>query len=100
MPFVDANHDTDNWYARDKAWNGNNKRAYRIYCALELNLRIRPKKWPKRPKPDMLTAPDGPNQIWSMDFMADQLAVGRPFRDLNVLDDFNRKGWGLRSTSR
>jgi hypothetical protein len=25
-----------------------------------------------------------------MDFMADQLADGRPIRTLNVLDDFNR----------
>ena len=34
-------------------------------------------------------------QIWSMDFMADQLANGQSFRTLNVLDDFNREGLGI-----
>jgi putative transposase len=32
--------------------------------------------------------------------MQDQLADGRSFRTLNVLDDFNREGWALRWTSR
>ncbi|PSL17598.1 hypothetical protein CLV88_11645 [Shimia abyssi] len=30
-----------------------------------------------------------------MDFMADQLADGRSFRTLNVLDDFNRQGLAI-----
>lgn len=30
-----------------------------------------------------------------MDFMADQLADGRAFRTLNVLDDFNREGLAI-----
>ena len=38
---------------------------------------------------------DAPNQTWSMDFMADQLADGRSFRTLNVLDDLNREGLGI-----
>ena len=33
--------------------------------------------------------------MWSMDFVADQLADGRSFRALNVLDDFNREGLGI-----
>ena len=39
--------------------------------------------------------PDTPNHMWSMDFMADQLADGWPFQALNVLDDFNRQGPGI-----
>ncbi|KIM00784.1 Mobile element protein [Paramagnetospirillum magnetotacticum MS-1] len=39
--------------------------------------------------------PDVPNQVWSMDFMADRLEDGRAFRLLNVLDDFNREGLGI-----
>jgi hypothetical protein len=30
--------------------------------------------------------PTGPNQVWSMDFVADQLADGRRFRSLTVVD--------------
>lgn len=73
----------------------NHKRVHRIYCALELNLRIKPRKRLKREKPDVLAVPDAPNMTWSMDFMADRLGDGRAFRLLNVLDDFNREGLGI-----
>jgi putative transposase len=75
-----------------QGYGWNHKRVYRIYCELELNLRIKPKKRLKRDKPEPLTVPDRPNETWSMDFMADQLADGRSIRTLNVLDDFNREG--------
>ena len=67
----------------------------RIYCELELNLRIKPRKRLKRDKPDALAVPDAPNMTWSMDFMADRLGDGRAFRLLTVLDDFNREGLGI-----
>ena len=73
----------------------NHKRVYRIYCELELNLRIKPRKRLKRDKPEALAVPDAPNVTWSMDFMADRLGDGRAFRLLNVLDDFNREGLGI-----
>jgi putative transposase len=75
------------------AWN--HKRVYRIYRELELNLRIKPRRRLKREKPEELAVPEAPNRVWSMDFMADRLADGRPFRLLNVLDDFNREGLGI-----
>jgi len=53
---------------------------------------IRPKKRLKRDKPEPLAVPDSPNETWSMDFMADQLADSRSIRTQNVLDDFNREG--------
>lgn len=73
----------------------NHKRVHRIYCALELNLRIKPRRRIKREKPEELSVPEAPNTVWSMDFMADRLADGRQFRLLNVLDDFNREGLGV-----
>ena len=76
-----------------RLWN--HKRVYRIYCELELNLRIKSRKRLKRDKPDALAVPDAPNMTWSMDFMADRLGDGRAFRLLNVLDDFNREGLGI-----
>ena len=42
------------------------KRVYRIYCELELNLRIKPKKRLKRDKPEPLVVPDVPNDTWSI----------------------------------
>jgi putative transposase len=69
--------------------------VYRIYCDLELKLRIKPKKRLKREKPEPLTVPEKPNETWSMDFMADQLADGRSVRTLNVLDDFNHEGLAI-----
>ncbi len=78
-----------------KGFQWNHKRVYRIYKELELNLRIRPKRRLQREKPVPLSVPDAPNQIWSMDFMHDQLSDGRSFRLFNVIDDFNREGLGI-----
>jgi putative transposase len=73
----------------------NHKRVRRIYCELELNLRIKPKKRLVREVPEPLAVPERPNEMWSMDFMADQLSDGISFRTLNVLDDFNREGLAI-----
>jgi putative transposase len=62
-----------------KGLKWNHKRVRRIYCDLELNLRIKPRKLLKRERPDPLSVPDQPNQVWSMDFMSDQLWNGKPF---------------------
>ncbi len=83
-------------YLRNVQGHGwNHKRVYRIYRELELNLRIKPRKRLKREKPDELAVPETPNEVWSMDFMADRLGDGRQFRLLNILDDFNREGLGI-----
>jgi putative transposase len=74
-----------------KGFGWNHKRVYRIYRALELNLRIKPRKRLVRAKPEPLAVPDQPNQCWSMDFMHDQLSDGRSVRLFNVIDDFNRE---------
>ena len=78
-----------------KGFGWNHKRVYRIYCELELNLRIKPKKRLKREKPEPLAVPEKPNQTWSMDFMHDQLVDGRRYRLFNVIDDCNREGLGI-----
>lgn len=78
-----------------KGYRWNHKRVYRIYRELELNLRIKPKKRIEREKPEPLSVPEAINEVWSMDFMHDQLSDGRSFRLFNVLDDFNREGLGI-----
>ena len=57
-----------------------------------MNLRIKPKKRIKRSKPEPLTVATRPNQVWSMDFMHDNLSNGKKYRLLNVIDDYNREG--------
>jgi putative transposase len=78
-----------------KGYQWNHKRVDRIYRALELNLRINPKKRLCREKPEALTVPEGINDVLPLDFMHDQLVDRRPFRLLNVIDDFNREALGI-----
>ena len=78
-----------------KRFGWNHKRVYRIYRELELNLRIKPRKRLVREKPESLAVPQRSNQVWSMDFMHDQLEDGRSFRLFNVIDDFNREALGI-----
>ena len=49
-----------------QGYGWNHKRVYRIYCELELNLRIKPKKRLKRDKPEPLAVPERPNETWSI----------------------------------
>jgi putative transposase len=76
-----------------QVWN--HKRVYRIYCALALNLRIKPKRRLVREKPQPLAAPQAINEVWSMDFMFDQLSDLRGVRLFNVIDDCYREGLAL-----
>ncbi len=101
--LIRLTHNQRNWgfglcylYLRNvQGYTWNHKRVYRIYRQLELNLRIKPKKRLSRDKPQALAQPAGMNQIWSMDFMHDQLADGRSIRLFNVIDDYNREGLGI-----
>ena len=78
-----------------KGFGWNHKRVYRIYRELELTLRIKPRKRLVRQAPQPLTVTSSVNQVWSMDFMHDQLGDGRSIRLLNVIDDFNREALGI-----
>ena len=59
-----------------KNFGWNHKRVYRIYRELELNLRIKPRRRLVRDKPEPLAVPQAINEVWSMDFMHDQLEDG------------------------
>jgi putative transposase len=80
-------------YHRLRALNfkDNNKRVYRIYTEMKLNLRRKYKKrLPLRIK-EPLIQPLHPNLTWSMDFVHDGLFEGKTFRAFNIIDDFNRE---------
>jgi putative transposase len=68
----------------------NRKRTYRLYREEGLQVRTKKRKKLRRPRVPMLV-PEAVNERWSMDFVSDQLANGRRFRVLNIVDDFSRE---------
>ncbi len=69
----------------------NEKKTYRIYREEKLQVRRKRRKRLLARDRVPLPMPEGPNQRWSMDFVSDQLATGRRFRVLNILDDYCRE---------
>lgn len=68
----------------------NHKRTYRIYAEEGLQVRTKKRKKLVRPRMPMIL-PTKANERWSIDFVSDQLANGRRFRVLNIVDDFTRE---------
>jgi putative transposase len=75
-----------------EGWNVGKKLVYRLYCEEGLALRHMPRRRrcaaANRRERSKVTAP---NQAWSVDFVADQLADGRKFRALTLVDVFTRE---------
>jgi len=69
----------------------NHKRVHRLYREDGLTVRGRRRKRVAQTERRPMPIPAAVNQRWSMDFMHDTLADGRPFRTLNVVDDFTRE---------
>ena len=74
-----------------EGWRVNGKRVCRLYRELGLQLR---NKTPKRRVKAALradrTPPSRSNEVWAMDFVRDQLALGSKFRVLTIVDTFSR----------
>lgn len=86
---------------RREGWKVNKKRMhrwYRLEC-LQLRMRMRRRKHMclhRGPVPQAQRT----HERWSMDFVHDQLANGRPFRTLTVVDQFSRQSPLLESRYR
>jgi putative transposase len=77
---------------RNEGYIVNHKRIYRIYR--ELNLAVKAKRRKKLKtcaRGSIVLLATAPNQIWSMDYQSDQLASGRRFRCLNLVDNYTRE---------
>ena len=86
---------------RREGWPVNKKRVRRLYRldGLQLRMRVRRRKHialHRGPAP----TPVGPTERWSMDFVHDALADGRPFRVLTVVDQWSRQSPILEAASR
>lgn len=69
----------------------NHKRVHRLYRLEGLMVRRRLRKRIAAGQRVPLPLPTRANERWSLDFMSDQLADGRVFRTLNIVDDFTRE---------
>ncbi len=66
-----------------EGWGTNIKRTYRIYRDLGLQLRNKtPKRRIKAKLREDRQIAIGPNDVWAMDFVHDQLATGKKLRVL------------------
>lgn len=65
----------------------NHKKAHRIYCDMNLNIKRRTKKRVPTREPQSLEVIPYPDRMWSMDFMHDTLYKGKKFRTFNVIDE-------------
>ena len=69
----------------------NHKKLFRIYREERLAVRRRGGRKRALGTRAPMTLPQGANQRWSLDFVADVLADGRRFRVLVIVDDFTRE---------
>jgi putative transposase len=69
----------------------NHKKLFRLYRDERLTVRRRGGRKRALGTRAPMALPQGPNQRWSRDFVADVLADGRRFRVLVIVDDFTRE---------
>jgi putative transposase len=77
------------WLLEREGLKVNLKKVYRLYR--EEGLAVKRRRGRRRAIGTRapIVVPRAPNQRWSLDFVSDQLANGRRFRILVVIDDFN-----------
>ena len=88
---------------RQSGWLVNHKRVERIWRREGLKV---PSKQPKRKRiwlndgSCIRLRADRPNHVWSYDFVADRTHDGRPYRMLNIIDEYSRECLGIRIARR
>jgi putative transposase len=76
---------------RREGWRVNAKRVHRLYRQEGLQMRLKPprRRVMAKLRSDRSTA-NGPNQIWAMDWMHDELFDGRRIWVLTIVDTWSR----------
>jgi putative transposase len=73
----------------------NHKKVRRIYREEGLRVRRMKRKRVCRNREYNPVVAQRANQVWAMDFVHDRLDGGRPFRSLNVVDEFSRESLAI-----
>jgi transposase InsO family protein len=76
---------------RSEGWTVNRKKTQRLYGEEGLAVRRRKSRRRIAVARTPIPKPEGPNSRWSTDFVHDQLANGRRFRVLTIIDDVTRE---------
>lgn len=84
---------------RTEGWKVNHKRVGRLWRQEGLKV---PARQPKRGRlwlndgSCLRLSPEFPGHVWSYDFMVERTHTGRPFRILNVIDEYTRECLAVR----
>jgi putative transposase len=76
-------------------WMVNHKRVYRLYREEGLAMRRRKRKRFRAETRVPLALPKAANEVWTMDYTHDELAGGRKFRTLNLMDGYTREALAI-----
>jgi putative transposase len=86
---------------RREGWKVNHKRVYRLYKLEGLVMRPkRPRRHVSASRRVLRATASHPNQIWSMDFMSDELYNGQRIKLLTLVDNFTRESLALEVADR
>lgn len=83
-----------------EGFEANHKRVHRLYRQAGLAVRRRRKRDRVAVERKPLQTPSGPNHTWSMDFVFDALANGRPIKCLTVVDDCTKEAVEIAAAKR
>ncbi len=72
-------------------WRVNHKKVYRLYREEGLAMQRRRRKRFRAEARVPLALPTRANEMWTMDYTHDELAGGRKFRTLNLMDGYTRE---------
>lgn len=72
-------------------WRVNHKRVYRLYREEGLAMQSRKRRKFRSEARVPLALPTRANEMWTMDYTHDEMAGGRKFRTLNLMDGFTRE---------
>jgi putative transposase len=79
----------------EECWPVNHKRVYRLYREEGLAIRHKKHKRFRAEAQVPLALPKAAHEVWTMDYTHDEVANGRKFRTLNLMDGYTRRALAI-----